>query len=130
MKTSRLLTLSILILGTSFALLPACAFSKKMQPTAPATVEVPSSADSESVWVGKSDGAKSCAKEKGISLDVMAAQLQSVDIKILAKKKISDGKMRIQMCGADKGDFNGFLIARKDADKAKALGFNAVPGIH
>ena len=118
----------ILTLGSALAMGPAYGFSKKTQPVA--TVDVASSADSDSIWVGKSDEAKSCAKEKGIALDVMANQLQTADIKILAKKKISDGKMRIQMCGADKGDFNGFLIARKDADKAKNIGFKPMPGLH
>ena len=128
MKTSFAL-LSISIMVAAFAADKAFAMSKKTQP-APATEEAVPNADSDSVWVGKSDDAKSCAKEKGINLDVMAAELQGADIKVLAKKKVSDGKMRIQSCGADKGDLNGFLIARKDVDKAKTIGFKPVPGNH
>jgi hypothetical protein len=85
-------------------------------------------ATSETVWVGKPDEAKSCAKERGIPLDTMASTLESNGIKVLSRKKVPDGKMRIQMCGADKGDQNGFQIARKDLDKARDLGFKPVIG--
>lgn len=119
---------------SSFAALVACALfaggsttvalaMSKKQAAPPPTASAPTAADSDSIWVGKSDEAKSCAKERGIELDSMAASLQSKNIKVLARKKVSDGKMRIQMCGVDKGDLNGFLISKKDLEQAKELGF-------
>lgn len=81
--------------------------------------------DSTTQWVGKSDAAKSCEKS-AISLDTMANELKKKDVQVFAKKKVHDGKMRIQMCGADKGDMNGFLISKKDLEKAKSLGFEPV----
>ncbi|MEW6056148.1 MAG: hypothetical protein AB1540_05990 [Bdellovibrionota bacterium] len=81
----------------------------------------------DTLWVGKSDNAKSCGPEKGISIDIPAQELKTAQIPILAKQKLHDGQMRIQMCGADKGDFNGFLIPKAELEKAKSLGFSVVP---
>lgn len=109
--------------------LPASGMSKKeLRPPTTASPMAMTAADTDSIWVGKSDEAKLCAKEKGISLDQAAKTLVASEIKIFAKKKVPDGKMRIQMCGSDKGDMNGFLIARKDIEKAKELGFRPVSG--
>jgi hypothetical protein len=80
------------------------------------------------VWVGKSDLAKSCAKERGIDPDLMAGELKNANITVTAKKKIHDNKMRIQECGTDKGDMNGYLIPKKDLDRVKELGFSQVSG--
>ena len=75
------------------------------------------------VWVGKSNQAKMCEADKGIALDSMTGELESAHIKVYNKKITPDGQMHMEMCGADKGDLNGFEIAKKDLDKAKALGF-------
>lgn len=75
------------------------------------------------VWVGKSDEAKSCDKDKGIELDKMEIDLKNSGVTILNKKKVHDDQMRIQMCGADKGTMNGFQIDKKFLDKATQLGF-------
>lgn len=81
----------------------------------------------DTVWVGKSDQAKSCEKNRGLEIDQMGAALEANGVKVYAKRKLHDGKMRIQMCGIDKGDMNGFLIAKKDLEKATSQGFQAVP---
>ena len=80
-----------------------------------------------SIWVVKNDQAKSCEKGSGIALSAMEKELKLAGIKVLQKKKIHDGKMHIEMCGAEKGTKNGYLIGKKDADKAvKGLGFQPV----
>jgi hypothetical protein len=88
---------------------------------------VPQAASTEdSVWVGKSDGSKSCEKD-AVSLDASARELKGAEVKILAKKKLHDGKMRIQSCGADKGTLNGFLIPKSDLEKAQHAGYDPIP---
>lgn len=76
-------------------------------------------------WVSKTDEAKSCGT--GISLETMGRQLQRAKVSVKEKKKISDGKAHIQMCGAAKGDSNAFLIPKKDLSKAERLGFKTLP---
>jgi hypothetical protein len=85
------------------------------------------SAPQDSIWVGKTDDAKSCGTAKPVTLDQAAADFAATNIQFFQKKKIHDGKMRIQMCGTDKGDMNGFLISKKDLQRAEALGFKAMP---
>ena len=99
--------------------------SKKAPPPEPA--QASPTLDTETVWVGKSDEAKSCEKARGIELDKVGAELAAANVKIITKRKLHDGMMRIQMCGVDKGDLNGFLIAKKDLETAKNLGFKIVP---
>lgn len=113
------------------ALLSASALAMSKKSHAPEenhdAVHTPHAETADSVWVGKSDKAKSCAKERGIDIDSMGKELQTKGIKILARKKIPDGKVRIQMCGVDKGDMNGYLVAKKDVEKAKELGYQQLP---
>lgn len=117
--------LAILLLAQSSPTLYSMSKKAASPPAPEAQVPVPTAPDQ--IWVGKSDNAKSCAAnpgDRGVELDLMAAQLHDAKIQILAKKKLHDHKMRIQMCGTDKGDLNGFLISRKDLEKAKELGFD------
>ena len=113
------------LLAMAFMIPAALAMSKK----APSTQTAPTTpvSDTEMVWVGKSDEAKSCEKARGIAIDKVETELATANIKIFAKRKLHDGMMRIQMCGVDKGDLNGFLIAKKDLEAAKGLGFKVVP---
>lgn len=104
----------------------ALAFSKKAPPPAPTDASLTQPSDTEEVWVGKDDEAKSCAKDRGIPLETMETILSGAGIKVLARRKVPDGMARIQMCGADKGEMNGYQISRKDLDKAKNLGFKPV----
>jgi hypothetical protein len=117
-------SIQITILALIF-ITPALAMSKKAPDASPAPAVV-TAQPADSVWVGKSDESKSCGTERPVALDAMEAELLHADIKIFAKKKLHDTKMRIQMCGIDKGDLNGFLIAKKDLDKAVGLGFKPV----
>lgn len=106
---------------------PAYGMSKRAPSNDQQQAPAATSAQEESIWVGKSDSAISCQKSRGIELDKMSADLALASVKVLAKRKLHDGKMRIQMCGVDKGDMNGFLIPKKDLEKALALGFKPVP---
>lgn len=108
-----------------FSLTPVIAMSKKAPVTA-AEPAPPTTVQADTVWVGKTDKAMSCAKERGVDIDDMAKELTTGKIQVLAKKKLHDGQMRIQMCGVDKGDMNGYLISKKDLEKAKELGFEPV----
>lgn len=121
-KITMILALA-LSLGMHYG--PAYGMSKRAPSADPQ--QTSTAAQEETVWVGKSDSAISCQKTRGIEIDKMASNLTAADIKIYAKRKLHDGKMRIQMCGVDKGDMNGFLIPKKDLEKAVALGFQAVP---
>lgn len=122
-------TCLVSLIGTSLVPSQSLAMSKKA-PAQPAIVHtnVTSDVPSDAIWVGKSDQARSCGEVKGVDIDSMGSDLTSKGIKILTRKKIPDGKVRIQMCGADKGDMNGYLIAKKDLEKAKELGFQILPG--
>ena len=80
-------------------------------------------APDEMVWVGKSDNAQSCSTTPGISLDLMNKELQGAGVRVAEKKKLQDSKMRIAMCGVDKGVLNVFLIKKSDMPKALTLGF-------
>lgn len=113
--------------------LTSCQAPGKKTPDAqgsPATSSAVSAgaAGDEFVWVGKSDEAKSCESDGGIELYTMENDLKTAGVKVLDKKKFHDNKMRIQMCGADKGTWNGFRISKKDVDKAKTKGFELLPG--
>lgn len=75
----------------------------------------------QKVRVYKYDGTKQCGEGKEITLAEMAKQLNG--IVIFSSQKLSDGKMRIQMCGADTGMANVYEIDRSDLPKAVTLGF-------
>lgn len=89
------------------------------------SVYIPSFAD-DSIWVGKSDETRSCATQGGVELDAMGTELEKAKIHVLEKRKIRDKNMRIQMCGADRGNMNSFLISKSNLEKAKTLGFRAI----
>ncbi|HEX4926213.1 MAG TPA: hypothetical protein VFV50_19120 [Bdellovibrionales bacterium] len=72
------------------------------------------------VRVYKPDGSKQC-EGGGIELADMEKQLKG--IKVLAREKANDGKMRIQMCGADTGQLNVYEIPAGDLAKAQKAGF-------
>lgn len=80
-------------------------------------------APDEMIWVGKGDNSQSCSTEPGISLETMNKELQKAGVRVADKKKLQDSKMRIAMCGVDKGTLNVFLIRKEDLTKALTLGF-------
>jgi hypothetical protein len=73
------------------------------------------------VKVYKPDGTLQCNQGEKISLDVMAKELN--DIQIFSKDNKHDGLMRIQLCGKPTGNNNIFEIAETDLEKALSLGF-------
>ena len=75
------------------------------------------------VSVYKPDGSLQCKKNTGISLVAMENQLINNGVQVFDKRKGSDGKMRIMLCGAKTGRINIFSIQSHDLSKAKKLGF-------
>ena len=75
------------------------------------------------VWVVKPDGARSCEKGSGQTLEKGAEELQAAKVRILESRKGHDGKMYAQVCGGPTGALNTFLIAREDLSQATALGY-------
>jgi hypothetical protein len=72
------------------------------------------------VQVAKFDGSISCGIS-GKSLAEMQKQLGVIPV--YSAKKLSDGLLRIAVCGIETGLFNVYEIAKTDLAKAKALGF-------
>lgn len=72
------------------------------------------------VRVFKPDGSKQC-EGGGVELADMEKQLKG--IRIVSREKANDGKMRIQMCGADTGQINVYEIPSGDLAKAQKAGF-------
>ncbi len=75
----------------------------------------------EIISISKSDNSLQCGYNVGITLEVMAQELQGMTI--LKSEKKHDGLMRIQSCGAPTGMMNVYQIYRKDAKKAVKMGF-------
>lgn len=78
----------------------------------------------EVISISKSDNSLQCGYNVGITLEVMAQELQGMSI--LKSEKKHDGLMRIQSCGAPTGMMNVYQIYRKDAKKAVKLGFKVL----
>ncbi len=75
----------------------------------------------DTVRVYKYDGTKQCSKGKEITLNVMAEELKDLDV--FVKEKLSDGLMRIQVCGQPTGMANVYEIRKSDLEKAESRGF-------
>ncbi len=75
------------------------------------------------VEVYKYDGSLQCDRGKEISLADMARELTENGIKVKAKRKGSDGRMHITMCGASTGRLNVFSIPASALPEARKLGF-------
>ncbi len=103
----------------------AAAFSRKgesPQTPAPSSGQVSQSADT--VWVTRPDGAKSCEKGSGQSLDQGAMDLKAARVTVLQSRKGGD-KLHAQMCGIPTGSSNAFLIKRSELQAALMAGFKA-----
>ncbi len=74
-----------------------------------------------SAKVFKYDGSKQCGEAPGIELEAMKKQLQN--IRVISQTKLNDGKMHIQMCGADTGQINVYEIPNSELQAALKLGF-------
>lgn len=71
--------------------------------------------------VFKADGSLQCGQGKKTDLNVMAKELEN--IQIFSSENKHDGLMRIQLCGHPTGTCNVFEIFESDLDKAEKLGF-------
>lgn len=73
------------------------------------------------VRVFKYDGSLQCNMGEAIALEIMRKELGS--IQVYGSKNLSDGLMRIQVCGSPTGKANVYEIDRKDLEAALKLGF-------
>lgn len=97
--------------------------SEAMSPKKPEASSEARSSQQESVWVSKSDGELSCEPGSGKSLAQGAEELKKAGIPVLDSQKGSDSDMHIQMCGAEKGTLNSFLIPKNHLSAAIGLGY-------
>ena len=75
----------------------------------------------ERVRVFKANGSLQCSQGKSIDPATMAKELKEIPVQKSAME--SDGKMRIQMCGAPTGNVNVFEIDKTNLDRALGFGF-------
>lgn len=86
-------------------------------PPAPAKLEKPF----DRVRVFKYDGSLQCNMGEAISAEQMKKDLGA--IKVYSAQNLSDGLMRIQVCGSPTGKANVYEISRSDLEAAIKLGF-------
>lgn len=116
-----------------FVAIGAYAFGVKKAPeapkaeTAPVAVATPANASpaSDKTWVKKPDGGLSCDTDKKAvkPLEAGAMELKKAGVEVFESKKANDGMMRAAMCGISTGNENHYLIASKDVEKARKLGY-------
>jgi hypothetical protein len=82
-----------------------------------------SAAPGSKVWIVRPDGAQSCGIKSGQSVEEVSEELKKAGVLVHEARKGSDGKMRMQVCGAPAGSVNAFLIEESDLPKAMAIGF-------
>lgn len=75
----------------------------------------------ETVKVFKYDDSRQCGMGAAVPLEVMEKEL--VGIKAIAREHLSDGMMRMQLCGASTGMANVYTIPYKELKKAEDKGF-------
>jgi hypothetical protein len=74
-------------------------------------------------WVCKYDGSVQCEQGRARALEVDGKELAG--IQIFQKEKKRDNLMRIQVCGAQTGQANCFLIRSIDLAQAEEKGFRS-----
>lgn len=79
--------------------------------------------DTSSVEVFKYDGTLQCGMGSEITLETMEKELKEAGIKVLSKRKDTDGFTHIALCGASIGRINVFEIQSTDFDRALRRGF-------
>lgn len=80
-------------------------------------------AERQSVWVYRSAGEQSCEKESGQPMSELIVEMDSIGVNVLESKVEKDGKMHIQMCGADTGKLNYIRVTKENAFKLVNRGF-------
>jgi len=76
-------------------------------------------ADKGLVWVAQGDGSLQCEPDSGVSLAQGASELEGLGVQVFEKKKTTDGKMRMQLCGAPTGQLNAYLVSAVDFEKVQ-----------
>ena len=74
----------------------------------------------KTVRVAKPDGSLQC-QGKGVDVETMQKELK--DISVISSASLSDGRLRIQLCGKPTGQFNVYEIEERDLQEALKLGF-------
>lgn len=62
----------------------------------------------------------------GLTIADLEKRLAAAGVNVLAARCASDGRMRVQMCGAADGRLGVFEIAAAERERAAAAGFRAV----
>lgn len=83
-----------------------------------------STEETRSVFVYKPDGSKQCAQDDGVSVGVMAKELDGIVIRSMVNKP--DGMMHMMVCGGATGKVNVYEIAEKDLAFAQKKGFKVL----
>ncbi len=79
--------------------------------------------DTDTLEVYKYDGTLQCKMGKEITLDQMAAELKAANIRVISKRKDTDGLMHFALCGASTGQVNVFEIPSEQFEMARRFGF-------
>ena len=79
--------------------------------------------DTETLEVYKYDGTLQCKMGKEVTPDQMAAELKAANIRVISKRKDTDGLMHISLCGASTGQVNVFEIPSEKFETARRLRF-------
>jgi hypothetical protein len=87
-----------------------------------ATASSPRPAHGAAAEIVRNSGLKQCGDETP-SPDTFAKLLQANGVKVLSSACASDGAMRLQVCGADRGLFYVYEIDAAALPKALELGF-------
>ena len=90
-------------------------------------ISSPSKDTPESVWVVRSDGAKSCSQELSETLDDGMKTLEKAGIRVFESAKGHDGAMHVQVCGAETGSLNAYRILAEQLNQVLQMGYSMAP---
>jgi len=94
----------------------ACALALYLAACAPVAVSTPT------VEVARSSGLKQCGEEVPAP-EAYARELETSGVKVFSSACASDGLLRAQVCGQDRGLYYVYQIDARSAAKAHGLGF-------
>ena len=115
MPNSSLRPLRI-VLALSFAAASAFAY-------APSKTKEAAPVKTDTVWISRPAG-DSCAEQP---LEAGAEDLKKAGVHVVTQRKMGDGQMHMQMCGAPTGISNTYEIPKAELDRALKLGFVSAP---
>ena len=82
----------------------------------------------DTLWVFKNDGTVHCGPPAGIAPEVMAQELATSGIPVLAMRKAHDGREGIALCGQPTGQINLYEVPAAQLSQARAAGFRLWTG--